>query len=210
MMRYLYVKLPSVFVGLFALALGMFIGVTTLAWFPAPRMRQERVFERRASILPQLVQIVEINSDGKSVDFGQSFNKEGDWLKETRFRIKNFSEKEIVFLELRCDFPETTASGNEMSFPIKIGRRPNVENQKSEAVSVKPGEEVTSALSGDTYEKLKKFIEHRQSILSISRVKVYVAFVIFGDGIAWNGTEYLKQDQNDPNRYINIGPVRPQ
>lgn len=202
-------KLRSVSIGSFALSVGMFLAITTSAWFPAGTFRQQKVFETHAPLAPQIVQIMEISSKTRKLSFGEAFSESGEWLKGTKFKVRNNSGREIVYLELRFDFPETTSSGNEMSFPVKMGLWPNLENQKGEPISIKSNEEVTVGLTEDIYSRLKKFIEHRQSILGINKAIVYLSLVIFSDGIGWNGAEYLRQDPSDPRRYLNIGAMPP-
>ena len=206
----LLAKVRFISIGMFAFLLGTFVAITTLAWFPGVTPRQDKVFERPSLIGPQIVEIVEIGTKSKKANFGEAFKEDGEWLKGTNFKVRNHSGKEIVYLELRCDFPETASSGNEMSFPVKLGRWPNVENQKGEPVLIKPDEEVAIALSDDVYSRLKRFIEYRQPISSINKVRAYLSFVIFSDGIGWNGIEFLRQDSSDPKHYINIGPTPPQ
>jgi hypothetical protein len=133
----------------------------------------------------------------------------GDWLKGVAFKLKNVSDKEIIYIDLSLDFPETKSSGHEMSFPITLGRRPGSRFMTNEPFSAKPGEEFTMTLDESQYQRLSGFIEESHPVSGINTVTVRIGFVIFSDGIAWGAGDYYRQDPNVPDRYINVGSKPP-
>ncbi len=215
-------KMYSVFLGLAALSIGIYLAAKASVLHAGISQEQEKIFEKKPRArVPEIVQLAEIKARGasrdsedevkpkeviKAVKMGESFEGEEHWLKGSSFRLKNHSNKEIVFIDLDLSFPETTSSGNEMAFPLKLGRRPGMpEYDSKEPLSVKPGEEVILTVDEDTYARLTRFIEKRQPISSINKVRVGIGFVIFADLTGWDGGSYYRQDPSDPRRFKNIG-----
>lgn len=132
-----------------------------------------------------------------------------DWLSGTTFTLKNYSGRTIVFIALHLNFPETKSSGNEMSFPIYLGRNPNVENQTADPIAMAPDEEIAITIDDKTYSRLKRFLEYRQPIMGINQVTVVPYLVVFGDGIAWGQGEYYRRDP-DNKGYMPIGMNPPE
>lgn len=209
MKSYLVSKLRSFLTGVFALLLGAFVALTTLAWFPIAAQSNMKSIEKRQLLRPEVVPIEEIRTREKLIQFGEAFQEGSDWLKEVRFRLKNKSGREIVYLELILSFPETSVTGNVMSYSVRLGNRPGGPIQTRAPLLVRPDDDLTVILDEDTYANLKKFIELRQAISTLNKVTAYPGFIVFSDGVAWSGGEYQRQDPANPNRYINIGPVPP-
>ena len=209
MKSYLVSKLRSFLTGVFALLLGAFVALTTLPWFPIAAQSNMKSIEKRQLLRPEVVPIEEIRTREKLIQFGEAFQEGSDWLKEVRFRLKNKSGREIVYLELILSFPETSVTGNVMSYSVRLGNRPGGPIQTRAPLLVRPDDDLTVILDEDTYANLKKFIELRQAISTLNKVTAYPGFIVFSDGVAWSGGEYQRQDPANPNRYINIGPVPP-
>lgn len=199
-------SLPLAFI---AICIGMYIAAITSAWSLGAIQEQEKTFEKLKPSRPEPVELVEIKTAKKAVKLGAKFHDSGNWLRGTTFKLRNSSSKDIVYVELDLNFPETASSGNEMSFPIKLGRRPGADNVASESLLVKPGDELTIRLDEKRYERLAKFIETRQPISSINKAKIRFGFIIFNDGTAWGAGNYYRQNPDNPNHYINIGPLPP-
>lgn len=206
---YLVTKLRSFLIGLFALFIGAFVALTTFAWFPITGQNNMKSIERRNLLRPEIVPIEEITRNEKTLQFGEKFEEGSDWLKGVKFKLKNYSAREIVYVELILSFPETAATGNMMSYSLRLGNRPGAATQARDSLLVKPDEYLTIMLDNDKYARLKEFIEHRQAVSTLNKVTAYLGFIIFSDGIAWGGGEYHRQDPTNPSRYINIGSVPP-
>jgi len=206
---YLLRKLRSFLIMVFALFLGAFVALTTLAWFPIASQNNMKSIEKRQLLRPEVVPIEEIKTKEKPIRFGEEFQEGSDWLKGVKFRLKNKSGREIVYIELILSFPETSVTGNVMSYSVRLGKRPGGTIQTREPLRVRPDEDLTIILDEDKYANLKEFIELRQPISTLNKVTAYPGFIVFSDGIAWSGGEYQRQDPANPNRYVNIGPVPP-
>lgn len=194
---------------LIAVSLGIFLSESTGAWpFPAAQ-NHGRVFEKSRDPRPKPVELVELRAANKVVKLGERFESEQDWLNGIAFKVRNSSGKEIVYLELDLNFPETANAGNEMSFPIKLGRRPGASTVLREPLSAKPGAELVVELDENKYRELARFVETRRAISDIHKVRPEIGFVVFSDGTAWGAGSYLRQDPKDPNHYINTGDTPP-
>lgn len=184
---------------------GMYVATSVPAWPSSLIQEEEKVFEKLRPSHPEPTEMVEIRTTKKAVKLGEKFDEGDDWLNGATFKLKNTSGKEIVYVELDLNFPETTSSGNEMSFPLKLGRRPGESNSTRAPLLLKPGEDVGITLGEKKYEELTRFIETRQPISNLTKVRVSFGFVVFNDGTAWSAGNFYRQDPNNPKRYINLG-----
>jgi hypothetical protein len=165
---------------------------------------QEKVLETTPPIFNEPVQITGAIAAKKAVKFGEKVAGGDDWLKGAKFRLKNSSGKKIVFIELDVNFPETRASGAEVSYRINLGRIPNI-SHSAEPLSILPGAEVEADVDDKRYGDLVKLVEHRHRISDISRALVQVGFVVFEDGTAWSAGVFYRQDAENPRRWLPIG-----
>ena len=160
----------------------------------------EKAFSRN-----DVVEFSEIKVSQKAVEPGKEFNEDNDWLNKTVLKVKNISKKPIVFLEVALDFPETLATGSEMSYRVTFGKMPGSRfQQKNDPIFMLQGDSFEIPLD-QHYAKLKSFVEQRHPISKIGKLDLRINFVIFADRTGWAAGDFLKQDPNDPDHYINIG-----
>ncbi len=95
-----------------------------LSIFKAHLQAQEKSIQKLKHYPNEPLQIVDIKAANKTIRLGESFNSNNDWLKGLNLKVKNTSEKDIIYVEIDLNFPETQSSGYEMSFPLKLGHRP--------------------------------------------------------------------------------------
>lgn len=198
-------KAHSVLLKLAAICLGMLFAITTFALFSGSAQKRMRVFQQRKLIGQEIVSIEGIERDNRILSLGEEFSTSGEWLRGAKFKLRNDSGKEIVYISFELEFPETASSGSVMVFPIWIGHRPGtIVFDKRDPLSLKPNERLTISLDDATYAKLVKFIELRHPLSSLSKVIPRVEFVAFEDGTGWSGGEYLRQDPKNPKAYVPI------
>lgn len=149
------------------------------------------------------LKIVGVKAANKSVRLGEKFDGADDWMRNANIRVKNVSDKTIIYIEIDLNFPETKASGNEMSYRLKLGHRPAAHNMDP-SLELRTGEEAVLSLDGERYEQLVRFLEQRHPISGIRKGIVRIGFVIFVDGTAWSGGMFHRRDPNNPNRYIPV------
>ena len=160
----------------------------------------EKTFARN-----EVVEISEIKVSQKIIDTGKAFDEDDDWLNKIFLKVKNISNKPIVFLEVALDFPETNATGSEMSYRVVLGQMPGSKfPQKHDPIFILPGDGREIPLD-QHYAKLKSFVEHRHSVAQINKLELRINFVVFADKSGWAAGNFYKQDPNDPDHYINVG-----
>jgi hypothetical protein len=131
------------------------------------------------------------------------FKAGSDWLSRTSFQLENVSGKQIVYLTINLRFPETTVSGPIMLYPISFGRRPGSKVQNAEPFLLKPDGSLDLPL-GPKYPDISRFVGNRHSIEFINQIQLEVGFIVFADGTAWMAGQFMRQDPDNPNRYIPI------
>lgn len=160
----------------------------------------QRAFTRNSP-----VEISEIKVSQKATEFGKTFDADDDWLSKVFVKVKNTSDKPIVYLSVSFDFPETTSTGSVMSYPVVFGQIPgSLFPQRHEPIFMMPGDTLQIPLN-KYYEKIKSFVEHRRSIINIHRLELDIGFVVFADKTCWAGGNYCRQDPNNPDHFVNIG-----
>jgi len=164
---------------------------------------QIKTLEKHENYPNEPLNFVEIKAANKSVRLGEGFSAGENWLQNASFRVKNVSNKEIVYIEIDINFPETKSSGNEMSYRLKFGHRPAA-HDSNRALSFKSDSEMILGLTAENYDRLVKFVEERQQFSTLSNATIRIGFVIFADGTAWGGGLFHRQDPNNPNRYIPV------
>lgn len=149
------------------------------------------------------LEIVDIKAANKTVSLGEQFSGDDDWLKNASFKVKNVSGKDIIYIEIDLNFPETKASGSEMSYRLKLGHRPAA-HDVNPPLLLRTNEEAVLGLEGSRYEQLVKFLQERYPISAIRKASIRIGFVIFLDGTGWSGGLFHRRDPNNPNRYLPV------
>jgi hypothetical protein len=70
---------------------------------PAVVQTKERVL-KQSSFPEEPMKVVSIKAKGKNIDVGKKFLEESDWLKSLTIKLKNLSNKPIVFFEVSLNF----------------------------------------------------------------------------------------------------------
>lgn len=178
-----------------------------MAWSLSGHFRQgqgKRLIEK-AFTRNEVVEFSETKVSQKDVEPGKGFDADDEWLNRVFVKVRNISKKPIVFLEVGFDFPETKATGSEMSYRVAFGQQPGSRfPQNHDPIFMLPGDSLDIPLEND-YAKLKSFVERRHRIIDIHKLELSVVFVIFADRTGWAAGNFYRQDPNDPDRYINTG-----
>ncbi len=193
---------------------GICTTVSVAAWSLSAHFAQgparERVIQKTFTRSAPVVEIAEIKVSQKAVELGKSFDEDDDWLNRTFLKVKNISNKPIIYLAVNVNFPETRATGGMMSYPIVFGQMPGSKfPQKQDPMFMMSGDTLEIPLTKH-YAKIKSFVERRHRIAYIHKAELEIGFVVFADKTAWMAGEYLRQDPNDPDHFINVGDRPPQ
>lgn len=133
-----------------------------------------------------------------------------DWLKDFSVRIKNKSEKRIVFFSWELEFPETEATGNRMVFTMYYGVSPYRKPKDYENEGPIPaGETFELAIDQKKYERLKAFVGTRHTIDTLTRADIRILSIHYDDDTGWSAGSSTKRDPNNPKRFRSVTPDNP-
>jgi len=191
----------------FAIVAGFIIGMNAINMVVFAQSNDKTIALTYASN-PQVI-FPKLRVGENSIKLDEKFSESADWISRTSFQVENTSDHPIVYLAIDVLFPETRASGPVMAYPFTFGRRPNSKlRQKNEPFLLMPGEKLDISLASK-YADIARFLEERHGIESINKVELSVDFLIFDDGVGWNAGNFKVQDPNDPDRYNDVGKIRP-
>lgn len=191
-----------------AVVLGGCVAASVAGWSLSAQLTQgqgrkktiEKAFTRN-----DVVEFSQIRVAQKLVEPGKPFDEDDEWLNKVSVRVRNISNKPIVYLSVNFDFPETKSTGSQMTYPVSFGQQPGSRfPQKKDPLFMMPGDSFEISLLPD-YAKMKSFVERRHQISQIKKAELRVHFVIFADRTGWAAGNFYKQDPNDPDHYINVG-----
>ena len=126
------------------------------------------------------VRIVELTSSKKKVDLDHPFANGDDWLSDFKIRLKNVSNKTVVYVEIKFNFTEASDAGNELSFTIELGNKPGATTTKASMV-LKPRKAKNYLLNKTEYQALAAFVKERRKTSQLDKVEVKVGLVLFAD-----------------------------
>ena len=85
----------------------------------------QKSIEEAFAFKPQ-VRISKIKTGEIERQFKKEFDESEDWPKRLSIEVQSIAAKPIVYMELNLNFPETRATGNLMSFTVRLGVRPDL------------------------------------------------------------------------------------
>jgi hypothetical protein len=91
-----------------------------------------------------------------------------------------------------------------LRLPLRFGVRPGAPGAEQEAKTLKklaPNNMKRLALSKYMSEFLVNYMKEKE-IEDIDKVKVYVEFIVFEDGVGWSNGVTMHQDTKDPNKWV--------
>jgi len=162
---------------------------------------RQKVIEK-ARTANEVVQFSEIKVSQKSVEFGKTFDDDDDeWAGKIFLKVKNISEKPIVYLSVNLNFPDTRATGAMMSYPVVLGQMPGSKfPQFHDPILFLPGESLEIPVT-QNHAKMKSFVEEGMPFRNIRKVELEIGFVVFVDKTAWAAGTFKRQNANNPDRY---------
>src|SRR5258705_7895866 len=104
------------------------------------------------------VKIVKLTSGKKAVNLAHPFADGDDWLEDFKIKLKNVSDKTVVYVEIKFNFLEASAAGNELSFTIELGNKPGTPQNKS-SMKLKLDNETNFKPNKSEYRALEAFVK---------------------------------------------------
>jgi hypothetical protein len=144
---------------------------------------------------------------GQLTKLSEQFDNGDDWLKGVSIRVRNKSDRTIVYVQTGLAFFETQPSGSILLFDaLRYGRRPWVAEDASKSpLQLEPGATVDLPITDQTYNSLKSFAARKnRNISDFHRATLRLSMVIFDDGTAWSLGSFRCPDPNQPGNYVAI------
>jgi hypothetical protein len=133
-----------------------------------------------------------------------------DWLENLEFTIKNKSDKQITYIGISIQFPETEVNGPIMIHNSHIGIHPKGPAEpvrQSTPLAIAPGDTVGFNLSSQQLTLMKDFLALKKFQLSgLNKAVIRIETVIFEDGIMWSAGHYFRPSSSAPGGYTRIDP----
>ena len=142
----------------------------------------------------------------KSINLGEEFDGDGDWLKNLKVTVKNKSGKTITWAFITFRFPDTRVSGSVAVVDCFIGQRSD-QRTNNPPLKLEPMQEIE--FSPDLrVDALKESIEKRGSLDELNHLDIEVMEVMFDDGILYSGDNIwkLNPDPTSAHKWVKIGP----
>lgn len=145
------------------------------------------------------------NQGLKSVKPGAKFRGNEDWLKGLTLRLKNTSDKSIVYAEVRVYVPTSETEDKPVAFSLRYGVMPRLGSDNlglSPSQPIAHGRSVTVVLSDDDYELAKNIVREKRGDVNFNHVEIRVGMIVFDDGTAWKNGYSIRRDPNNPERWV--------
>lgn len=184
----------------FALTVGSLIWMLN-AGQGAAFQSHEKIFKQRDFNAKDPVRITNLAAANKPLRLDESFDGGPEWLQSTQLQLKNVSRKDIIYIELQFNFPETKSSGNEMSYRVELGNMPGMPVVNTPLL-LKPNEEVPFSFTEAEYQSLTKFVGGRAKPANLNRADLKIGFVVFADSTAWGTGLSFKPNPNKKGSWI--------
>ena len=151
------------------------------------------------------LEITRLEVHGKVISYNQSFNAEGDdWFRGLAVSVKNVSSQTIHFIDLGLTFEPSGGGDLPSRDHLLYGCQPRLSSEadapKCDQPPLKPNETATLVLKD--YEGTRRFLDETGKPQNINGFEVSIGEVLFADGRMWSGGQILKQDPNNPNRWL--------
>lgn len=150
------------------------------------------------------VEIVSLEIEGNPARFNDKMMAGKDWLKTLKLEFKNLHDKSIVYMSIELEIAPTGKMDVPLRVPLTFGVRPDVPMAELDAKTLKklaPNKTKKLVLSEYMSDFLVKYMRE-QEIEDIDKVKVYVQFIIFEDGVGWADGVTMHQDAKNPNKWV--------
>jgi hypothetical protein len=149
--------------------------------------------------------IEEMKVGGKAVGLGAKFSAEDDWLRGLTVKVRNVSDKPVLFLDVALNFPRQGSPEPESRDHLLYGRyppppgQPAPESPAAGQPPIRPGE--TAELVLGDYEGTRRFLDQTNYPESITELEIEISDAFFDRDTKWSGGQILRRDPHDPNRW---------
>ena len=164
------------------------------------------------------VEVVSVRVNGEAVEPGQRFAAGDDWLRGLTFRVKNVSDKPLMFVGLNLRFPTAAdkSKSTQLSGPLGYGCwpgfpcRPDAKGVHNE---IAPGEARDIELTAGRYESFMAGLASLRVALPVESAEYDIDTVFFDADTMWSRGLLFKRDTVKPDEFKMTGkyelPKRP-
>lgn len=175
--------------------------------------KQERLL-KKLSWQNEPIRVVVVKIQGREIKLNEKFPDDDDWLRGLKIKIRNMSDKAIIFINLRLDFPipEGSAVDVPSSYDFEYGRNPQIPigvKSSDFPPALLPGETREIMMADPEYNRLIEFLEGTHYPRSIRHVEIVLDQVLFDDDSMWQAGGIFRRDPNDLGTWKRVKPFQP-
>jgi hypothetical protein len=171
----------------------------------------EKVIERQRH-QNEPFEISDLSVQATNVLLGEKFNiskipESRDWLKDLQFTIKNKSDKQITYFVYSLRFPQGVIHGGQLLNPMDVGVPPSPLRSITENKPLVINSEDTFkvALPDKELTLIKKVLSREgHDLADLTTVILRIEFIIYEDGMRWEGGHWYKPNLIEPGKYERI------
>jgi hypothetical protein len=164
------------------------------------------------------VEIISVKVKGETIEPGRQFSAGDDWLLGLAFRVKNVSDRPIMFVDVSLRFPNAASKTNytQVLGPLRYGCWPGARcypDASGHYKEIMPGETQDVVLTEEGYRSLMAGLSRLSVPTPVESVEYDVDSIFFDADTTWNRGFISKRDPLEPNTYKMEGkyelPKRP-
>lgn len=183
----------------------------------APQQSDEKVIELK-TFPTEPYQFDDLSVKKTKIVAGQRFNirtvaeqagaQTENWIEGLEFNFKNKTEKEVKYIRLEFDFPETKTGTPMLVYQTVFGVIPNSKENVKKAhqpFSLESDASFKYMLTERELQNIKKFLSSRSFQLeSMNSIVIRVEDIFYEDGTRWWQGSWFKPNPNQPSGYEKI------
>lgn len=174
------------------------------------QQEQERIINKKTRN-NEPVRIAKLKVKGRTVGLNQKLLADDDWLNGLTVRIKNTSDRIIMFVDVEISFPNPAESTrNPMgSTNLFYGTLPMEGPVSPDATPrLMPGETVDITLSAEEFSGIKRRLKESNHPEQVAQADIRIYEVLFSDDAMWHIGVMMRRDPNDPRTWIPMNQSR--
>lgn len=156
----------------------------------------------------EVLEFDDLKIKAKKIKLDQGFQHDSEdenWLEGLELKLKNKSEKPVVFISIDLAFPETGNVAPMRVYDVNIGQRPGSPRQLANSIFIIPNDVIHYSLSNVELSNIKAFLSRGNFTLKgISKLEIRVTTVIFSDGMKWYEGEWFRPNPSVPSGYEKV------
>lgn len=161
---------------------------------------------RRITLPDEPVDELELEVGGRPVKLNSIFTGRRNWLKGLKVKVRNVSDRPIVFAEVRLTVPKSGTMELPFGIVLRYGVLPPLEpvpNPKHKPVP--PGEVFKLTLPDHSFTGVMSYLaEH--GVTQVIDVTMTKLMVIYDDDSGWDGGSRMRRDRSQPYRWLSAKP----